>query len=117
MHVLDNVLSPSSADAKPNPSLATQVPALSTAASYNISQAPFTTFLPNSINTEKPTQATVSNKVGSGNGATTTGSSSASSTGAGKSGVGRVQVVRGWNWAVFGSMIGAGMIGAVAVLV
>lgn len=117
MHVLDNVLSPSSADAKPNPSLATQVPALSTAANFNISQAPFTTFLPNSINTEKPTQATVSNKVGSGNGATTTGSSSASSTGSGKSGSGRLQIPKGHDWVLLGSIVGAGMIGVAAILV
>ena len=47
MHVIDNVLSPGSGSAQPNPSLATQAPVLQTGApDFNVSAAPFTTFLP-----------------------------------------------------------------------
>jgi transforming growth factor-beta-induced protein len=47
VHVIDNVLSPESTAASPNPSLATQSPVLETAGgNTNSSDAPFTSFVP-----------------------------------------------------------------------
>ncbi|CZR58620.1 uncharacterized protein PAC_08512 [Phialocephala subalpina] len=81
MHVLDNVLSPGSTGEKPNPSLATQVPVLSTGApgGFNVSQAPFTSSLPNAVITGV-TASPTGGSYGGGGTATTTG---AASTGTG----------------------------------
>jgi transforming growth factor-beta-induced protein len=115
MHVLDNVLSPDQAGAKPNPSLATQIPALSTGGAYNISSAPFTTFLPNTINTNKPTAGTATYR--GGNTATTTRSSSASTGSSGKSGSSRVQISKDRDWLLVWSMFGGIMVGAAAIFI
>lgn len=56
IHLIDVVLSPDASAQAPNPTLATQKPVLAPmTGSVNISQAPFTTYLPNYIPTETPT--------------------------------------------------------------
>ena len=112
MHVIDNVLSPSETTAKPNPSLATQVPVLSTAGSFNISAAPFTTFLPNTINTNAPTSTAGGDSYGGGPGATTTGNSAATAT-ATKGGAGKI-AVDGRGWLGMSSLMGVVVLGAAA---
>ncbi len=101
MHVLDNVLSPDQAGT-PNPSLATQVPVLSTGGDFNISQAPFTTFLPNSIQTPTVTKTANHGFGGSTTSVTTTvaGAAATSKAGAGRTEVGFMGCVAG----VFGMM-------------
>ncbi|KAE8449027.1 hypothetical protein EG329_008615 [Mollisiaceae sp. DMI_Dod_QoI] len=98
MHVLDNVLDEGKTDGKPNPSLATQVPVLSTGAvgGFNVSEAPFTTALPNKVVTDAPvaTGATFGAGGGGGGGGQATGTgtgSAAGSTGKAKSGGVRVR--------------------------
>lgn len=113
MHVIDNVLAPDQAAATPQPSLGTQVPALATGGVFNISSAPFTTFLPNTVNTVVPTQSPVSSRTRT----TTTANAQSTGTGAGK---GAGSVVRplsltgkggGGDWWLMGSMAVAGMVG------
>lgn len=71
MHVLDNVLDPNITSIQPNPTSATQPPVLqtTTAADFNSSMAPFTTYLPNEVMTADVVQnggaVTVSGYVGS----------------------------------------------------
>ena len=79
MHVIDNVLSPDSSN-KPDPTLATQIPALSTAADASASEAPFTTWLPNTINTNKPSATAVYSNGGGGSGGAATTSSTGDSS-------------------------------------
>ncbi|KAH6674435.1 FAS1 domain-containing protein [Halenospora varia] len=116
MHVIDNVLSPDNI-VKPNPSLATQVPALSTGANFNISAAPFTTWLPNTIDTRRPTAT--AGYTGNGAAGTTsyTGSSSAA-TGTKKSAGVRVAPVTSEksSWVVITSLVGVLMMGLGAVV-
>ncbi|KAF8847213.1 FAS1 domain-containing protein [Acephala macrosclerotiorum] len=87
MHVLDNVLSPDSTGEKPNPSLATQVPVLSTGApgGINVSQAPFTSSLPNAVVTGVIASPT-GGSYGGGGSATTTGAATTGTGTAKKSG-------------------------------
>lgn len=93
MHVLDNVLSPSSTEGKPNPSLATQVPVLSTGApgGFSVSQAPFTSSLPNAVGT---------GVVASPTGGSYGGGGSATSTGAASTGTGATKKSGGMRSAV-----------------
>lgn len=56
--MIDVVLSPDKASQEPNPTLATAKPVLAAeTGNVNISQAPFTTFQPNFVPTETPTDA------------------------------------------------------------
>jgi transforming growth factor-beta-induced protein len=118
VHVIDNVLSPDAASDKPNPSLATQAPALSTGGEFNASAAPFTTFLPNTIDTAQPVaSATYSGDgYGAGGGATATGSGTAA-TSAGGSGSGSGAVKGVDDGVLMSLVIGFVVIGAVAVLI
>lgn len=112
MHVIDNVVSPDKADETPQPLLATQIPALATGV-YNVSSAPFTTFLPNTVNTVVPTRSSVLSR------AKTTTAADVASTGTGKSAGSVVRPVGfnrgggggGGDWWVVGSMVVAGVVG------
>ena len=125
MHVLDNVLSPDAATQVPDPQLATQMPALETGSRFNVSSAPYTTWLPNTVNTEKAVQTAATYSAGNGaNGgkSTTTGSGSARQTGSGKSGAGRVRgglerSERREGFLFWGSVVGAMVVGAGMALV
>ena len=119
------MLSPDAATQVPDPQLATQMPALETGSRFNVSSAPYTTWLPNTVNTEKAVQTAATYSAGNGaNGgkSTTTGSGSARQTGSGKSGAGRVRgglerSERREGFLFWGSVVGAMVVGAGMALV
>jgi transforming growth factor-beta-induced protein len=80
MHVLDNVLSPDNPSTHPNPSLGTQIPVLSTGGSFNVSAAPFTTFLPDAIITHSATSVATGTHGGGSQTTATTDSTASTST-------------------------------------
>ncbi len=94
---------------------------METGSVFNISSAPYTTWLPNSIDTRTPTPTGATYQGRSGNAASTataTGSRSAGETGSAKGGAGRVvDVGSGRDWLLWGSMGGAILVGGVAMFV
>ncbi|CAK1368270.1 hypothetical protein CB0940_11060 [Cercospora beticola] len=78
IHVIDVLLDPDQKDTKPNPTSATQAPVLAaqTDGSFNVSQAPFTTYLPNYIPTDIPTTSSSISRTSATFSASQTGSSS-----------------------------------------
>jgi len=78
MHVIDNVLNVNSTTAVPNPTSATQIPVLpTTGSSFNSSDAPYTTFLPDVVPTSTSSYHTVTSTSDSGGSSTETKKSSA----------------------------------------
>lgn len=99
IHVIDVLLDPDQKDTKPNPTSATQAPVLAaqTDGSFNVSRAPFTTYLPNYIPTDIPTTSSSISR--------TSATFSASQTGSSSSGVRTATIASNTWFGVVGSWI------------